>query len=174
LTSFPLLNIYFGKDFSHTWSDCSGLTSFPLLCTFIGTNFGSAWSGCSGLTSFPLLDTSAGTKFTEAWSGCSGLTSFPLLNFGKMETAEKCFSGVTISSTLYSELLNNIAALNKTSKVEFDGGFSKASGQGGIQAREKLTKELGWTIYDGDHPKPAPQDETPAQPQPKPEAVNEF
>jgi hypothetical protein len=102
------------------------------------------------------------------------LTNFPLLNFGKMETAVKCFSGVTFTSASYGELLTNIAALNKASNVEFDGGLSKAQGLIGIQAREKLMKELGWTIYDGDHLKPAPQGAVPAKPQPQPEAANIF
>jgi hypothetical protein len=186
LTSFPLLNTSAGTSFGGdvdkggAWYGCSGLTSFPLLDTSAGTSFGGAshkggaWYGCSGLTSFPLLNISAGTDFTQAWSGCSGLTNFPLLDFGKMEKAVDCFTGVTITSASYDKLLANIAVLNKVKNVTFDGGFSKASGQSGIQAREKLMKKLGWTIYDGDHPKPAPQEETPAEPQPKPESVNDF
>ena len=178
LTSFPLLNTSAGITFYFAWENCSGLTSFPLLNTSLGTDFALAWNQCSGLTSFPLLDTSAGTSFYGAWSGCRGLTNFPLLNFGKSEQAVDCFSGVTLTSASYGELLVNIAALNKISNVEFDGGFSKAQGLIGIQAREKLTKELGWTIYDGDHPKPVPKNEAPAkiqpQPQPQPEAANEF
>jgi RNA polymerase sigma factor (sigma-70 family) len=200
LTSFPLLSTAAGTDFSSTWCGCSGLTSFPLLDTSAGIDFGgswvgclcltsfplldtsagksfkSAWYGCSGLTNFPLLNTSAGTDFSNAWSGCSGLKNFPLLNFGKMDNAVECFSGVTLTSASYGELLSNIAGINKVSNVEFDGGFSKANGLIGIQAREKMTKKLGWTIYDGDHPKPkpAPKKAPPADPQPKPEAVNDF
>jgi hypothetical protein len=68
--------------------------------------------------------------------------------------------------------LANIAAINKVSNVEFDGGFSKAQGLIGIQAREKLTKKLKWTIYDGDHP--TPEHAPPAEPQPQPEAANYF
>ena len=133
-------------DFSAAWSDCSGLTSFPLLNTAAGTNFVAAWSGCMGLTSFPLLNTSAGKNFGEewtagAWSGCRGLKTFPLLNFGNMEEAKKCFSGVTLTSDSYGELLANIAALSKFSNVEFDGGLSKTQSLIGIQAREKLTKK---------------------------------
>ena len=170
LTSFPLLNTYAGTDFSGAWRDCSGLTSFPELSTFSGTDFHSAWSGCSGLTSFPMLHTSGGKNFDHAWSGCRGLTSFPLLNFGKMEKAERCFFGVTLTSASYGELLANIAALNKTPKVTFDGGNSKASDQNGIQAREKLIKELGWTIVDGDTAGRV----SPALPQPSPQEVNDF
>ena len=93
-----------------------------------------------------------------------------------MEEAKKCFSGVTLTSASYGELLANIAALNKVNEVEFDGGFSKAQGLIGMQAREKLTKKLKWTIYDGDHPKPkpAPEHAPPVEPQPQPEAVNDF
>ena len=93
-----------------------------------------------------------------------------------MEQAEECFSGVTLTSASYGELLANIAALNKVSNVEFDSGFSKAQGLIGIQAREKLIKKLGWTIIDGDHPKPkpAPKHAPPAELQPMPEAANDF
>ena len=91
-----------------------------------------------------------------------------------MEQAERCFFEVTLTSASYGELLANIAALNKVSDVDFDGGFSKAQGLIGIQAREKLVKKLGWTIYDGDHLKLAPQDAAPAKPQPQPEAANVF
>ena len=93
-----------------------------------------------------------------------------------MQTAAECFSGVTLTSDSYGELLANIAALNKVSNVEFDGGLSKVQGLIGIQAREKLMKKLGWTIYDGDYPKPkpAPEHAPPAEPQPKTEAANDF
>ena len=174
LTSFPLLNTSAGTNFSEAWAWCSRLTSFPLLNTSTGTDFGDAWCGCSGLTSFPLLNTSVGTNFSSAWFRCGRLTNFPLLNFGKMEQAERCFFEVTLTSASYGELLANIAALNKVSDVDFDGGFSKAQGLIGIQAREKLVKKLGWTIYDGDHLKLAPQDAAPAKPQPQPEAANVF
>ena len=125
------------------------------------------------------MNTSAGKNFGEewtagAWSGCTGLKSFPLLNFTNMEEAKKCFSGVTLTSASYGELLANIAALNKVNEVEFDGGFSKAQGLIGIQAREKLTQKMGWKIVDGDSPKPVPKDARPAEIQPQPEAVNDF
>jgi RNA polymerase sigma factor (sigma-70 family) len=176
LTSFPLLNTSAGTNFRAAWESCSGLTSFPLLNTSAGTNFRAAWYNCSGLKSFPLLDTSAGTELSEAWWGCSGLKKFPLLNFGKMEKAKRCFSGVTLTSASYGELLANIAALNKVSNVEFDGGLSKAQGLVGIQAREKLTKKMGWSIADGDdlNPKPPLKKAQPAAIQPQPEAVNDF
>jgi hypothetical protein len=44
----------------------------------------------------------------------------------------------------------------------------------GIQAREKLTTKMGWKIVDGDSPKSVPNDEAPAEIQPKPEAANDF
>jgi hypothetical protein len=63
----------------------------------------------------------------------------------------------------------NIAALNKTGGgVTFDAGTSNTSDQNGIQAREKLIKEQGWTIVDGQQLKAE------LHLQPQPEAVNEF
>ena len=157
LKNFPLLDASAGSDFSAAWENCRGLNNFPLLNTAAGTNFSGAWRECSGLTSFPLLDTSAGTDFGYAWSNCSDLKKFPLINFAKMEKANECFSGVTLSSPSYGELLDNMAKLNKVIEVDFNGGFSKAYGLIGIQAREKLIKKLGWKIVDGDSPKPAPK-----------------
>jgi hypothetical protein len=174
LTSFPLLDTAAGTNFIAAWSGCSGLTSFPLLDTSAGTDFSGAWYGCRGLTSFPLLDTSAGTIFFAAWSDCRGLKNFPRLNLGKMEQAEGCFSGVTLNSASYAELLSNIAALNKVSSVTFDGGFSKVSGQSGIRAREKLIQKLGWQMIDGDSPKPVPSNARPVEIQQQPEAANDF
>jgi RNA polymerase sigma factor (sigma-70 family) len=183
LTSFPLLNTSAGTSFHVTWSGCSSLTNFPLLDTSAGTYFSGAWENCSGLTSFPLLNTSAGESFGDkrsagAWSGCSGLNSFPLLNFGNMDRGKKCFSGVTLTSDSYGELLANIAALSKFSNVEFDGGLSKTQSLIGVQAREKLTKKMGWSIADGDdlNPKPPLKEARPAEilPQPQPEEANSF
>ena len=74
----------------------------------------------------------------------------------------------------YGELLSNIAALNKVSNVTFDGGFSKVSGQSGIQAREKLIQKLGWQMIDGDSPKPVPSNARPVEIQQQPEAANDF
>ena len=64
------------------------------------------------------------------------------------------------------------------SDVEFDGGYGKAQGLIGIQAREKLTQKMGWNIVDGDSPKPVPNNTRPAEFQPKPQQqqqeVNDF
>jgi hypothetical protein len=87
-----------------------------------------------------------------------------------------CFSGVTLSSPSYGELLDNMAKLNNVIEVDFNGGFSKTYGLIGNQAREKLIKKLGWTTVDGNSYKPASKNAPPAepQPQPKPEAANDF
>lgn len=180
LTNFPLLNTAAGTDFTSAWSGCSSLTSFPLLNTAAGTNFAYAWSRCRSLTSFPLLNTGAGTIFAFAWNECSNLTSFPLLNtvkgevfegawsecenlntiplldLAKMKDGSGIFYNVTLDSDSYDALLNHIATSNKTPNIEFDGGKSKVAGAIGIQAREKLTKKLGWTIYDGDNTRKEP------------------
>jgi hypothetical protein len=63
-----------------------------------------------------------------------------------MEEAKECFYGVTLTSDSYGELLANISALNKVRNVVFDGGLSKAQGLIGIQAREKMTQNMGWKI----------------------------
>jgi hypothetical protein len=171
-----LLNTAAGTDFNGAWYKCSGLTSFPLLSTAAGTDFSHAWRECSGLTSFPLLNTAAGTHFEAAWSGCKNLKDFPLLNFQNMEEGTDCFADVTLTSALYGKLLDQFAIVNVAPNVTFDGGFSKTTGVIGIQAREKLIKKRGWTIYDGDNPKPkrGQKNKPPAEPQPKPEEANEF
>jgi RNA polymerase sigma factor (sigma-70 family) len=176
LTNFPLLNTTAGTNFGYAWAHCRSLTSFPLLNTAAGTNFEAAWGSCSGLTNFPLLNTTAGTNFTSAWHDCVNLKEFPLLNFENMKEGESCFSGVTLASASYGDLLAHTAAVNAIAKVTFDGGFSKTSSLIGMQAREKLIKNLGWTIYDGDHPKPKSDNKNnqTVEPQPKPEEANVF
>ena len=81
---------------------------------------------------------------------------FPVAQFGKMKLGRECFAGVSLESASYAKLLDHIAALNVSPKVEFDGGLSQVRSLMGTLAREKLIKKLGWTIYDGDHPKSVP------------------
>jgi hypothetical protein len=149
LTSFPALNTSAGTTFWSAWQGCSGLTSFPALNTSAGTTFWSAWQGCSGLTSFPILNTSAGTIFRSAWQDCSGLATFPTLNMGNMTNGILCFSGVTLSTTSYSNLLNDFAARNTNTSVIFNGGNSHYN-SGAVAARNTtLITGRSWLISDG-------------------------
>ena len=118
LTSFPLLDMSNGTNFSLTWYDCSSLTSFPLLDVSSGTNFFGAWYNCSSLTSFPLLDLSSGTNFNIAWRNCSSLTSFPANFFDTWVgvPVSGCFTNAWADcSSLTSQSVENILVSIDTS-----------------------------------------------------------
>jgi hypothetical protein len=173
LTDFPLIDTGEGLSFYQAWNTCSGLTSFPLIDTGKGTDFDGAWGGCVSLTSFPAINTGAATTIASAWYGCVGLTSFPLidtrevlsflgawyhctglngyafptLNMRKMTNGVICFSGVTLSTTSYSNLLIDMA-LGVTTGVTFSGGASQYNA-GAVAAHTTLDTTRTWTITDG-------------------------
>ena len=80
LTEFPPLDLSSGTRFEEAWYDCANLTKFYLLNVSYGTNFRNAWFCCYKLTEFPTVDLSKGTDFYQAWYSCSSLTSFPALD----------------------------------------------------------------------------------------------
>jgi len=138
-------------DFTAFCHGCSSITSFPLIDTSSGLYFSWAWRSCSSLTSFPLIDTSSGLFFQSTWSDCTGLDGydFPTINMGSMTDGASCFSGVTLSTTSYSDLLISIENLNINTGIDFHGGNSKYNVAGGV-ARTVLTSRVpAWTITDG-------------------------
>jgi hypothetical protein len=147
LTSFPLINTSSGTNFSRAWYNCTSLTSFALIDTSSGTNFSYAWENCSSLTSFPLIDTSSGTSFYLAWYYCTSLTSFPLLNLRNATNLE-AWSGCTLDTDSYSDILVDLATYNTNTSVYMYAGFSNyyAAVQG---SRDTLTITRGWYISDG-------------------------
>jgi hypothetical protein len=71
------------------------------------------------------------------------------LNFGRMTNGAFCFGGgVKLSVDSYSNLLINIADLNRNTGVTFSGGLSRYSASG-VAARNTLTSGRGWVITDG-------------------------
>jgi len=153
LTSFPSIDTSEGTNFQDAWRTCSGLTSFPSIDTAKGTNFVTAWFGCSGLTSFPSIDTAKGTNFAGAWQNCGTFTSFPLLNFRIMTNGGSCFSGSTLPTASWSNILVDIANNGAVNTVSFHGGSSKYNTDGAT-ARTTLTTPVidggrGWSITDG-------------------------
>lgn len=149
LTSFPLLDTSSGLSFHAAWHGCTGLTSFPLIDTSHGTDFFGAWYHCLNLTSFPHLDTDAGTSFKFTWTGCTGLSDFPILDLRNMTDGMYCFSGVTLSSDSYSDLLIDLAAYNSNTNVVFDGGFSRYQSRASSARTTTLIGARSWVITDG-------------------------
>jgi len=72
--------------FFAAWYDCTSLTSFPLIDVSNGDNFSAAWYNCNQLTSFPanFFDSWTGTPATNclynAWVFCSSLTATSVEN----------------------------------------------------------------------------------------------
>ncbi len=149
LNSFPLIDTSSVTYLLGAWQGCSSLTSFPLIDTSSVTYMRNAWLGCSGLTSFPLIDTSSAGDINSTWSNCTSLTSFPTLNFSSMTNGSGMFSGVTLDTTSWSDLLIATEANNNNNSVSWSGGNSQynASGQ---TARALLTgAPRNWSITDG-------------------------
>ena len=73
--------------------------------------------------------------------------SIPLLSMGNMTNGLSAFTGVTLSTNSYSNLLINIDATNSSANVTFHGGNSKYNLSGNV-ARNALISN-GWTITDG-------------------------
>ena len=116
------------------------------------TSFSYAWRSCTGLTNFPLIDTHAGTDFSYAWCGCTGLNgyAFPTLNMRAITSGANCFSGVTLQTAAYSNIIIDMA-LGVTNNVTFHGGDSHYNA-GAATAHDVLTVTRTWTITDGGPP----------------------
>lgn len=150
LTNFPLIDLLNGTNFTGSWQNCVSLTSFPLIDTSSATTIFQSWKGCTGLVSFPLIDTSSVTNFNASWNGCTGLSGydFPLINMVNLTTATSMFTGVTLSTISYSDLIINLNASNSNPEVTFDGGNSQLTAEGDA-AKLNLINTLAWTITDG-------------------------
>lgn len=156
LNVFPTLNMDSAITVYGTWQNCKSLTWFPPIDFPSATVLYGAWRGCSSLSAFPLIDTSECTDFSRAWMDCTGLngTNFPTLNMRKMKYINSvyqggalCFSGVTLSTTSYSDLLIDLAANNLNTNVVFDGGGSKYNASGATAKATLVSRS--WSITDG-------------------------
>jgi len=156
LNVFPTLNMGSAVTVYSTWQNCKSLTWFPPINFPSATVLFGAWRGCSSLTAFPLINTSNCTDFSRTWMDCTGLngSNFPTLNMRNMKYTNSvyqggalCFSGVTLSTTSYSNLLIDLAANNLNTNVVFSGGGSKYN-PSGATARATLGSR-GWSITDG-------------------------
>lgn len=105
--------------------------------------------GCSSLLSIDIGNiVSNGTNAYAMFSQCTALTTVPLLNLSSVADATGMFSGVTLTTTSYSDFLVNLATLSLQSGVSFHGGNSKYNLAAAI-ARAYLISNFGWTITDG-------------------------
>ncbi len=153
LTSFPLLDLSSNGDFSTTWANCTGLTTFPGIDMSSATLFLSTWSGCTGIVSFALMDISNGRNFSNACLGCSALTTLAVgqgLDLGLMTNGTNFFSGVTLTTPVYNQLLVEMESVNSNT-VTFNGGSSQHSDgpPDGTAARAALVADHTWSITDG-------------------------
>lgn len=149
LSTFPLLDTSAGTNFSDTWNLCLNLTLFPLIDTSSVTDFESTWRNCSSLTSFPAIDTSAGINFSETWFSCSGLNGhdFSQYDFSGMNNGSLLFSGMTLSTTVWSDILIDLASDRDNSSITIDGG-SSLHNTAGATAKSVLEGD-GWIVNDG-------------------------
>ena len=102
----------------------------------------------TALTTVPLFNLSSVTNASAMFYQCSKLTTVPLFDLSSCTNASNMFSGVTLTTTSYSDFLINLATLPLQSGVSFHGGNSKYNPAAAI-ARAYLISNFGWTIIDG-------------------------
>jgi hypothetical protein len=134
--------------FTSAWRGCSSITSFPSINTSSGINFSAAWRDCSSMTSFGNINVQNGQTFNGTWRGCSLINSFPALNMSSMSNGTSCFNGVTLPTSTYSSILNNLAQNNTNINVTLDAG-ANSKYSSAAQASKDILSNNGWNITDG-------------------------
>ena len=128
---------------------CSSLLSIDIgNIVSNGADASNQYRGCTALTTVPLFNLSSVTNAGSMFYQCSNITTVPLFDLSKVTNASYMFSGVTLTTTSYSDFLVNLATLSLQSGVSFHGGNSKYNPAAAI-ARAYLISNFGWTITDG-------------------------
>ena len=135
--------------FTNAWRNCSSITSFPQLNMVSAINLGSAWRGCSNIQNFAQIDTSNVETFSSTWNGCSALGGFPYLNMKSMINGSLCFNAVTLSTSVYSQILNNLALHNLNNNVQFNAGSLSKYFTSSQSSKDTLANDRSWLIVDG-------------------------
>jgi hypothetical protein len=68
-----------------------------------------------------------------------------------MTNGGHCFDGITLDTTAYSNLINDLGTYNTNASVSFHGGDSHYNA-GAVAAHATLTVTRSWTINDGGTP----------------------
>ena len=134
--------------FSNAWRSCSSMTNFPSIDTASAINFSNAWRDCLSLTTFGNINVSSANTFSSAWQGCSAISSFPGLNMAALTNGTRCFNGVTLPTSAYTTILNNLAQNNTNNNVTFDAG-SNSKYSASAQSSKDILLGRGWNITDG-------------------------
>ena len=150
LDTFPAIDLPLGTNFILTWSN-NNLTTFPLINMGSATSLRSTWSN-NDLDTFPAIDLPNATNMSGAaegaWTNNGVMSSFACRNFFNVSVATRLFSGTTLPTSDYSDILVTQRANNVNTGVTFHGGNSKYNPAGGV-AREELVTIQNWNIIDG-------------------------
>lgn len=134
--------------YTYMFGNCIYITSAPFFNLSMATNVSQMFRNNLALVSVPFYDFSNVTNVSGTFYSCAALQTIPLLNLSKVTNATDMFSGVTLTTTSYSDFLVNLATLSLQSGVSFHGGNSKYNPAAAI-ARAYLISNFGWTITDG-------------------------
>ena len=153
--------------FRETFKGCTSLTSihenvFQHYQGLTTNAFQSTFEGCTSLTELSaelFRQNSAATSgaFQGTFKGCTGLTDVPadlfryatnVVNAGVSAEFLEVFAGVTLPTSVYSDMLVSLDTYLTQSNLAFDAGSSKYLGAPAIAARSSLVSR-GWTITDG-------------------------
>lgn len=167
ITSFPQDLFWYtrGANFGNTFRNCSSLTSIPVdffrySREIVNFGFNNTFLNCTSLTGIPVdifryqtrLTTNA---FNNTFAGCTGLNGFAIdadllrynTNLSGTNTALGMFTGVTLDTVAYSNLLISLDTYLPQSNLGFGGGNSKYNSSAST-ARANLVAR-GWSIVDG-------------------------
>lgn len=168
LTSIPedlfrYNNLVTADAFKYTFYGCTGLTSIPQNLFRYNTEitsyaFNFLFYNCTGLTSLPVDLFRYNTKITtnafwSAFANCTNLTSVPAdifryqSNMSGTSSFSNVFSGVTLPTSVYDQILISLNNNLIQSNLGFNAGSSKYSSSGSA-ARSSLIAR-GWVITDG-------------------------
>jgi hypothetical protein len=143
------------SNFSLMWR-ASGIVTPPNTTNWnvaASTTFANFMTDCTALATAPVLtnwNTPIVTTFAGFLQNCALITTIDAdaLEIGAMTTAANMFSGVTLNTTKYNQILVAWEAQTELTGVSFHGGGSKHSGAG-TTARGVLTGTSTWTVTDG-------------------------
>lgn len=137
-----------------TWDGCTSLTTFTggntLDCSL--TTRIDLMLQDTAITSISLTTSSTCTLMYDVCNGCSSLTSFSMSDVSAITNATTAFSGVTLNTADWDQLLIDFDNTNSNTGVVLGGGsslYTKAPSSAETARSNLLARVPAWVISDG-------------------------
>lgn len=127
---------------------CTAITHLKYFDTSSVTSASAAFYGCNGIVTFDTLDLSSCANFASAFGYLTNLEYFEMYDFRSATNMSYIFVGTTISTRVYSKILENSYRKNPNSSVAIHATTCKYY-PGAKQFRDVLTDTRSWSITDG-------------------------